>query len=84
MECVSWGPWAFLSGTSMACPHVAAVAARCYRAGVCKSETGSEMDRIMHMTKVYNDKNPDYGFEGDPTRPVAGKYFGYMVFGNKW
>lgn len=68
----------------MACPHVAAVVARCYRAGVCKSETGSEMDRIMAMTKAYNDKNPGYGFEGDPTRPVPEKYFGYMVFGNKW
>lgn len=84
MECVSWGPWAFLSGTSMACPHVAAVAARCYRAGVCKSETGSEMEKIMHMTKVYNERHPDYGFQGDPSKPVDGKYFGYMIYGNKW
>lgn len=84
MECVSWGPWAFLSGTSMACPHVAAVVARCYRAGVCKSENGTEMERIMQMTLKYNEKNPEYGFEGDPRRPVADKYFGWMVRGDKW
>jgi hypothetical protein len=68
----------------MACPHVAAVAARCYRAGVCKAETGSEMQRILTMTRVYNEAHPDYGFEGDPSRPAAGKVYGYMVYGNKW
>lgn len=68
----------------MACPHVAAVAARCYRAGVCRSNNGTEMAKIMSMTQLYNTRNPDYGFEGDPKRPVAGKYFGYMVYGNRW
>ncbi|WIA30973.1 hypothetical protein OEZ86_001021 [Tetradesmus obliquus] len=84
MQCVSWGPWAFLSGTSMAAPHVASVVARCYRAGVCNSNNGTELARIMALTRDFNLANPGYGFLGDPSRPVSGKYFGYMVWGNRW
>jgi hypothetical protein len=84
VQCVSWGPWAFLSGTSMAAPHVASVAARCYRAGVCRDEAGSEMKRIMTLTEEFNRANPGYGFEGDPLRPLPDKVYGYLVYGNRW
>jgi hypothetical protein len=69
----------------MACPHVAAVAARCYRAGACNSETGSEMHRVLKLARTYNEAHPEYGFAGDPSRPAAGaRVYGYMVYGNKW
>jgi hypothetical protein len=68
----------------MASPHVAALVARCYRAGACKAEKYTELNRIMAITTNYNLANPRYGFQGDPKHPEPGKYFGYMVYGNKW
>ena len=68
----------------MACPHVSALMAHCYKVGICKSDTGSELSRMVDVAYSYNQQNQDYGFEGDPFRPVVDKYFGYLVYGNKW
>jgi hypothetical protein len=75
---------AVVSAWLQASPHVASVVARCYRAGVCNANNGSEMGKVMALTREFNLANPQYGFEGDPSRPVAGKYFGYLVWGNRW
>jgi hypothetical protein len=72
------------AGTSMACPHVSALMAQCYRRGVCRSNNNTEMSRLVSSARSYNQANPGYGFQGDPLRPVLGKYFGWLVFGNVW
>jgi hypothetical protein len=68
----------------MACPHVSALIAQCYKIGICRSETGSELSIMVDLAYSYNQQNTEYGFEGDPFRPVEGKYFGYLVYGNQW
>jgi hypothetical protein len=35
--------------------------------------------KIRNNAADYNQANPDYGFLGDPLRPVTGKYYGYLV-----
>ena len=84
IECVPWGPYAYMSGTSMAAPLVAALTARCYTKGACTSEGGTEMARIVANSVAYNSGNRNYGFTGDPLRPVRNKYFGYLVWGNQF
>lgn len=84
IECVPWGPYAYMSGTSMAAPLVSALAARCYAKGVCSSNNSTEMGKIVANSINYNAANRNYGFSGDPLRPVRGKYFGYLVWGNQW
>ena len=34
---------------------------------------------IATRVQAYNTANPGYGFAGDPLRPQAGKYYGYLV-----
>jgi len=28
---------------------------------------------------AYNNAHPNYGYQGDPLRPVEGKYYGYLI-----
>ena len=84
IECVPWGPYAYMSGTSMAAPLVSALTARCYAKGVCNAEDASEMAKVVANAAHYNANNRGYGFLGDPYRPVPGKYFGLLVWGNQF
>lgn len=74
---------AYLSGTSMATPIISAQVAMCYEKGLCSSEAASEASKITRATYNYNKANRSYGYKGDPlNRPIAGKYYGYLVYGN--
>lgn len=74
---------AYLSGTSMATPIISAQVAMCYEKGLCSSETASEASKILRAAYSYNKENRMYGYKGDPlNRPIAGKYYGYLVYGN--
>jgi subtilisin len=73
-----------MSGTSMAAPLVSALTARCYAKGSCNAEASHEIARIVGNSISYNGVNRNYGFAGDPIRPVKGKYFGHLVWGNAW
>jgi len=68
----------------MAAPLVSALTARCYSKGVCALENNTEMARIVANSVNYNKVNRNYGFTGDPLRPIKGRYFGHMVWGNQW
>ena len=76
------GGYAVASGTSMATPHVAGVAALCLASGgSCAGMTPSQVvqklraDGQQRVTAM-----PAYGFFGDPTRPVVGEYFGFLAW----
>jgi subtilisin len=66
-------------GTSFSAPHVAGTAALCVARKVCTGGAKKVMDKLLADAKAYNLAHPDYGFLGDPLRPVTGKYYGYLI-----
>jgi len=69
-----------ISGTSMAAPHVVGTVALCIFSGGCAGLTPPLIiQKIRSDAAAYNLAHPDYGFNGDPLRPVAGKYYGYLI-----
>jgi subtilisin len=64
----------------MASPHVAGTVALCVWAGGCAGLTPAQINaKIVGDAAAYNQANPGYGFQGDPLRPIAGKYYGYLI-----
>ncbi len=76
------GLYAANSGTSFASPLVAGTVALCIAAGPCAGLTPRQIiQKIVADASAYNStkKNSGYGFEGDPLRPISGKYYGYLI-----
>jgi subtilisin len=76
------GLYGVSSGTSFASPLVAGTVALCIAAGPCASLTPAQI--VQKMTAdaaAYNTarRNVGYGFQGDPLRPIADRYYGYLV-----
>ncbi|KAF8056376.1 thermostable alkaline protease [Scenedesmus sp. PABB004] len=70
-----------LSGTSMAAPHVAAVAASCVMSGLCNAGTGLEQLRLLEgAAKAKRDAQPGYGFAGDAESTQFGKFYGFLTW----
>ena len=68
------------SGTSFAAPHVSGVVALCVAAGPCAGLSPAQVvAKIVADAAAYNSANPGYGFQGDPLRPIAGKYYGNLI-----
>jgi len=71
------GGYSTISGTSMASPHVAGVAALCI-AGSCVGMSPGQV-----IAKLRGDAAASslaaYGFAGDPRSPSSGRYYGYLV-----
>jgi subtilisin len=67
-------------GTSFSAPHVAGIVALCAAAGRCaRLSPARVVDKIVSDAAAYNLANPGYGFQGDPLRPINGKYYGYLI-----
>jgi subtilisin family serine protease len=74
------GQLALESGTSFSSPLVAGAAALCIASGPCAGLTPAQiMQKLVSDASAYNTANPGYGFAGDPLRPQAGRYYGYLV-----
>ncbi len=68
------------SGTSFAAPLVAGTVALCVASGPCAGLTPSQvLQRVVADAAGYNTANVGYGFQGDPLRPISGKYYGYLI-----
>ncbi len=73
------GGYKTISGTSMASPHTAGTAALCISTGACTGTPATIVQKLRGDAAAYNGANTAYGFDGDPLRPVSGKYFGHLI-----
>jgi subtilisin len=78
------GGYHTISGTSMATPHVAALAALCIgeggRPGPCAGLAPAEIAaKLRADAQQRTAALASYGFTGDPARPFSGVYFGYLA-----
>ena len=79
------GGSAVKSGTSMATPHVAGSVALCIgegpTAGPCAGLTPAQIvDRMRSDAAAHSAEVPTFGFLGDLASPLAGQYFGSLVW----
>ena len=83
-DCI-WSTWIApstagrLSGTSQASPHVAGTVSLCIATGTCIGTPAQIIQKVMGDAAAYNIANTGYGFQGDPLRPISGKYYGYLI-----
>lgn len=68
------GGYATLSGTSMASPHVAGVAALCISSGACTGTVAQIIQKLRTDAASYTTANPGYGF----TSP-GGRFYGSLT-----
>jgi subtilisin family serine protease len=76
------GLYAIHSGTSFATPLVSGTVALCIASGPCAGLTPRQIiQKVVSDAGAYNtSKNGSgHGFQGDPLRPISGRYYGYLI-----
>ena len=73
------GGYGVAHGTSFASPAVAGSLALCISEGGCEGSGKDVMSQFLELTADYNKEHRDFGFEGDPFRPIKGQYYGYLA-----
>jgi subtilisin len=71
--------YGLLSGTSMSSPHAAGTAHLCIVSGQCPGTPAETIQKLRSDAAAYTQGNPSWGFTGDPSHPVAGRYYGYLI-----
>uniref|UniRef100_A0A383WF35 Peptidase S8/S53 domain-containing protein n=1 Tax=Tetradesmus obliquus TaxID=3088 RepID=A0A383WF35_TETOB len=72
-----------LSGTSMASPHVAGVAATCFLSGACPTSGVAGIDQLTTLQAAAKERlaqSADYGFAGDASSTANGKFYGSLLW----
>jgi subtilisin len=77
------GVYRWLSGTSMATPHVTGAVALCIASGRCVGLTPTQIVRKLRADAAA--RPVSYGYDGDPSRPIvdAGgrtRFYGYLLY----
>jgi subtilisin len=68
------------TGTSFAAPAVAGTVALCIADRRCRSgRPARNLLTVQADTARYNLSHPSYGYQGDPLRPVPGRFYGFLV-----
>ncbi|MGY1636088.1 S8 family peptidase [Geodermatophilus sp. SYSU D00742] len=68
------------SGTSFSAPLVSGAAALCIDSGQCpEGDPSATAARIQDDAAAHNTADRAYGFDGDPLRAVAERYYGFLV-----
>lgn len=73
------------TGTSFATPVVAGLVALCIGDGACAGlSPGEIVAKIVNDAAAANATDPDYGYLGDPARPVPKQFFGWLVDASRY
>lgn len=73
------GRYGINHGTSFASPAVAGAVASCISDGACHGSGTDISEQFLDLAESYNQRHPDFGFTGDPIRPVGAKYYGFLT-----
>ncbi|KAI8471543.1 MAG: hypothetical protein J3K34DRAFT_458287 [Monoraphidium minutum] len=72
-------------GTSMACPHVAGVAARCFAAADCElAAGGANREKLLDRIWSKYESDPSYRWNKGKAPSVNGKFYGPLVWADEW
>jgi subtilisin len=63
----------------MASPHMTGTVALCIATAACTGTPSQIIAKVRSDAQTYNQANQGYGFNGDPARPVGGRYYGYLT-----